>query len=112
MAPDRCSEACPHPASLKSLGHLRARHSCSNQPTPSRLFDSHRTLITRLGPTVSSAMTGIQRYPLWSPDGLRIAYWAAHSAELRIFSLESLSEQTVAATIVRWLGYRDKSRFS
>jgi len=42
-------------------------------------------------------MSGIQRYPLWSPDGLRIAYWAADAAELRIFSLESLSEQTVAS---------------
>ena len=73
------------------------------------VVDSHRTLITRLGPTVSSAMTGIQRYSLWSPDGLRIAYWAAHSAELRIFSLESLSEQTVAGDYrpLAWLSRQE-----
>jgi len=73
------------------------------------VVDSHGTLITRLGPTVSSAMTGIQRYSLWSPDGLRIAYWAADSAELRIFSLESLSEQTVAGDYrpLAWLSRQE-----
>jgi len=59
--------------------------------------DRQGALITQLGPTNSSGSPSpLGRYPLWSPDGLRIAYWAASAGELRVFSVDSRTEQTVA----------------
>lgn len=39
------------------------------------------------------------RSRLWSPDGKQIAYWNAATSELRVYSLETGSERTVAGDL-------------
>ena len=72
------------------------------------LFTSDGAPIVALGPTSRQpgtvAVAGRSRS--WSPDGREIAFWHAESRELRVYSLDSGVERTVAGDYrpLAWLG--------
>lgn len=62
------------------------------------LTDVSGQTLAELGPTdlrPEKAATA-RPFRLWAPDGRQIAYWAADEKALRIYSLDSASERTVA----------------